>query len=366
MQIKVFFTCHGGEGEQLDRGFQKPVTWDIPLTVGYEFEVVPNIARNPGTHHFWGVRNSLLVERVLAWQPDAVHITGYAFASHLQAMRSLPRHGVPVLFRGDSHLLDGPGAWWRWQIKRAMLSQVFSWPTAFLCVGKANQDYYRAFGVPEAKLFHCPHSVETGRFAEPDAKLEQEARAWRTEIGIPEDGKVVLFAGKFDDNKRPVPLMRAFLEEEFKNTILLMVGDGVFGGDVRALAEKHPERFRVLPFQNQSKMPLVYRLGDLFVLSSARETWGLAVNEAMACGRPVLVSHRVGCLADVILPGVNGGLFAADDWRDFRDKLKPLIQVNWLARRQEIKTWANNWSIEKTEETFIRAASQVLAKSTRN
>jgi glycosyltransferase involved in cell wall biosynthesis len=70
----------------------------------------------------------------------------------------------------------------------------------------------------------------------------------------------------------------------------------------------------VLPFQNQSRMPIVYRLGDLVVLFSGYgETLGLAVNEALACGRPVLVSDRVGCAADVVDRGC-GRVIA---WNDF-------------------------------------------------
>ena len=106
VQVKVFFTWHGGEKAHLDPGFLKPLAWDIPLTDGYEFEVVPNRARTPGTHHFWGLRNPSLVRDVLSWRPDAVHITAYSQYSHLTAMRALSRRGVPVLFRGDSHLLD--------------------------------------------------------------------------------------------------------------------------------------------------------------------------------------------------------------------------------------------------------------------
>ena len=70
---------------------------------------------------------------------------------------------------------------------------------------------------------------------------------------------------------------------------------------IRQIAAADSERFKVLPFQNQTRMPVVYRLGDLFVLPSGfNETWGLAVNEAMACGRPVLVTNRVGCAEDVV------------------------------------------------------------------
>ncbi|HEX5397667.1 MAG TPA: glycosyltransferase family 4 protein [Verrucomicrobiae bacterium] len=360
LQIRVFFTFHGGEKAQRDKGFGKDIAWDIPLTEGYDFEVVPNGARNPGTHHFWGLRNPLLVESLLAWKPDVVHVTGYAYASHLQTLRSLHRQQVPVLFRGDSHLLDERQHGWRWQLKRTLLRAIFKWPKAFLCVGRANKDYYRAFGVSESRLFDCPHSIETERFAEPDGELEQAAKAWRRELGVREQQKVVLFAGKFEDKKRPVPLMRAFLECELQEAILFMVGDGEHGVAVRELAGQHPERFRVLPFQNQSKMPVVYRLGDLLVLPSSHgETWGLAVNEALACGRPALVSDRVGCHPDVVRPGVNGDVFAAQNWQDFQRKLSDLLCVDWVARRKEIKVWAKNWTIEKTGDTLVAALARL-------
>jgi len=82
---------------------------------------------------------------------------------------------------------------------------------------------------------------------------------------------------------------------------------------MRAVAAADPDRFRVLPFQNQTRMPVVYRLGDLVILPSAfGETWGLAVNEAMACGRPALVSNRVGCAADLVDDSC-GRVFPWDD-----------------------------------------------------
>ena len=166
-------------------------------------------------------------------------------------MRSLSRAGVPVLFRGDSHLLDRRGSWWRWQLKKTLLTAIYRWPAAFLCVGQANKNYYRAFGVPEDKLFDCPHSIETERFAEPHAVREQEAAAGQ--LGIGEDQQVVLFAGKFEDKKRPVSLMRAFLQMDLPNVILLLVGDGVLGEQFRDLAAKHPDAFASYRFRIRAR-----------------------------------------------------------------------------------------------------------------
>jgi glycosyltransferase involved in cell wall biosynthesis len=358
MVSKVFFTWHGGGQSQFDHGFKQPVQWDIPLTGGYESELVPNVAARPGTHHFWGLRNPELVARVQAWKPDAIHLTGYSFASHLGAMREFNRRGVPLFFRGDSHLLDARRKL-RWWLKRSVLRTIFQWPTSFLYVGKANRAYYEAFGVGPERLFYCPHSIETKRFLDWDGRYEIEAQNWRRSLGFSPATRVLLFAGKFEAKKRPLELMDAFARRGAAHWQLLMVGNGGFDAEVRRRAAARPDLFRVLPFQNQSKMPIVYRLGDVFALPSAYdETWGLAVNEALACGRPVLVSDRVGCAADVVEAGLNGQIFHVDDWNDFWVKLDGVAALS----RDNVGKTASRFDVRATEEALMRALQKQLLR----
>src|SRR5205807_1968443 len=170
---------------------------------------VPNLSSDPGTHHFLGLMNPTLVRRVAAWRPDVVHVTGWAWLSHLSALRGFARRGIPTLFRGDSHLIDGTSRGPRWWVKRAVLKRVFSWPTAFLVVGTANRAYYDAFGVGADRLHPCPHSIDVARFAEPAGALEQNAAEWRRQLGIRADRCVLVYAGKFERKKRPLELVRA-------------------------------------------------------------------------------------------------------------------------------------------------------------
>ena len=360
IQLRVFFTWHAGERPQHDRGFGREVSWDIPLMEGYEYELVPNISRSPGTHHFWGIRNPDLVRRVMDWRPDAVHITGYSFAGHLRAIRGLSRRGIPVLFRGDSHLLNDKRRGLRWILKRFLLGRIYRDVRAFLYVGKHNYDYYRAFGVPKSRLFYCPHSIDVDRFAEPNDELEKKARQWREELRIPESAKVLLFAGKFEPIKRPIELMRAISRTE-SNVILLMVGNGELELEVQRLAAEMPERFRVLPFQNQSAMPIVYRLGDLFALPSASETWGLAVNEALASGRRVLLSDRVGCAPDVVTSRESGDVFATFDRSDFAYRLCSLFEQH--PEQERILANARRFDVSVSEEALCSALNSMLGSS---
>jgi glycosyltransferase involved in cell wall biosynthesis len=354
--IKVFFTWHAGTSPVKDRGFNRPVAWDIPLTDNYDFELVPNTSPDPGTHHFFGLRNPTLVRRVNKWGPDVVHITGYAWCSHVLAMRAFYKMGLPVLFRGDSHLLNAVRTGPRWWCKRRVLKRVFSWPTGFLVVGTANRRYYETFGVEPSRQFACTHSVDVGRFAEPAERYEQEARQWRRDLSIPDEACVVLFSGKFEDIKRPMELMQAFQALSNRQSILVLVGNGELDAQIKAIAFNDPMRFRILPFQNQSRMPIVYRLGDLFVLPSGSETWGIAVNEAMACGRPILVSDKVGCAADVVDVSC-GRIFQWDQPSSLITALSELTtdrrKLAEMGRSAEKRAWL--FDVSRTEAELIKS-----------
>jgi glycosyltransferase involved in cell wall biosynthesis len=362
LELKVFFTWHAGTAAVDDFGFKMPVAWDIPVTEGYQFEVVPNVSSDQGTHRFWGLNNPSLVERVMAFQPDAVHITGWAWLSHVLAIHAFHKRRIPILFRGDSHLLHESRAGPRWWMKRAVLKRVFSWPTAFLVVGKANRAYYEAFGVEPDRLHPCPHSIDVGRFAEPADLLEQEAAQWRRQLEISADRCVLLFAGKFEKGKRPLELMRTVRALD-RRYVLVMVGSGELEPEVQAIASAEPDRFRVLPFQNQSRMPVVYRLGDLLVLPSSGETWGLAVNEALACSRPVLVSDRVGCAADVVSDSV-GKVFS---WSDASSLAKALTEITrdrcrLREMRRAAAARAPSFDIARTEASLLAALRDICAE----
>jgi glycosyltransferase involved in cell wall biosynthesis len=358
LRIKVFFTWHAAETAKHDPGFGREVAWDISLTEGYDYELVENISSRPGSRHFWGIRNPELIPRVIRWKPDAVHITGYAYASHLNAMRRFHRRGIPVFFRGDSHLLDQHRDW-RWQVKKVVLRRVYGWTSACLYVGRNNFEYYRELGVPTEKLFYCPHSIEVERFAEPNDELERQARQWREQLQITDDKKLLLFAGKFEKRKQPVELMNAVLGFGDGRVVLLMVGNGPLEKEIWSIANANPDRFKALPFQNQSRMPVVYRLGDLFVLPSTYgETWGLALNEALACGRRVIASDKVGGAPDLISSSREGAVFQARNWDNFKDKVgQVLAKTN---EPDKLRQAARRFDVSETERTLLEAVTLLL------
>ena len=168
--------------------------------------------------------------------------------------------------------------------------------------------------MPKERLFFSPHAVDNERFFSQAEKARTGAAEWKQSLGIGPDRRVVLFAGKFESKKRPRDLVAAFKRAKLENTTLLLVGNGEEETALRADSAGHPH-IVLAPFQNQTQMPRTYATGDVFVLPShgSEETWGLAVNEAMCLGRPVIVSSHVGCGPDLVSPRRNGLVFPAGD-----------------------------------------------------
>jgi glycosyltransferase involved in cell wall biosynthesis len=321
VELRVFYTwSQTAKGAVFDQGFQTAVKWDLPLLDGYASEFVPNVAKRPGTGHFWGLQNPTLIDDIEAWRPDVLLVYGWNFHSHLQALRHF-KGRLPVLFRGDSTLLDRR-SWWRTLLRRRILMWIYSHVDVAIAVGTNNRDYFRWCGLPAERVAFAPHSVDTGRFsADPEAQ-DKQAAGWRASLSIGPASVVVAYAGKFQPVKDPSLLLAAFSALN-EGSHLVFFGNGVLAAELKVRAAKH-RNVHFLPFQNQSVMPLVYRVSDVFVLPSRSETWGLSLNEAMACGRAVIASSRVGGARDLIRVGVNGWIFKSGD-------VEGLIQVLRLA-----------------------------------
>ncbi len=322
INLKVFYTWGQTEnGMVYDPDFKKEFKWDIPLLDGYEKEFIENSSPNPGADHFNGIMNKDLIKRIDAFNPDSLMVYGWSFKSHMQVLRHY-KGRKKIVFRGDSNLLDEPkGFSFKKIVRRLSLTWVMKHIDIALYTGEDNRQYYLKHRISERQLAYAPNAVDNQRFAYMNEEAIVKAKAWRIELGIPDTSLVFLFAGKIESKKDPLLLIQAFKAIGHPDIRLLLVGNGILETEAKKLAESD-QRILFLDFQNQQQMPVVYRLGDVFVLPSKGpgETWGLSVNEAMACGLPVLVSDRCGCAKELVKE--NGKVFEAEN----RETLTEVLQ----------------------------------------
>ena len=166
-------------------------------------------------------------------------------------------------------------------------------------VGTHNKAYFVKHGLKETQLVYAPHAIDNDRFADLTGEYSNQAKDWRKELGISENQKVILFAGKLETKKNPFFLITLAKELPTNEYKIVFVGSGPLEENLKNQAT---ENCIFLGFQNQKMMPIVYRLADVFVLPSLGpgETWGLAINEALACGIPVIASNKCGGAVDLI------------------------------------------------------------------
>lgn len=382
VQIQVFYTWGMDSVSKYDPGFGKQISWDIPLLEGYPYVFVNNTSSDPGSHHSNGIICPTLIDEIVRFGPDAILVYGWNFQAHRRVMRYF-KGKVPIWFRGDSTLLDydyqsvrdllhayfpkffpsslsRPDSpienrhsktenrkssispllsYLKFRLRKHYLCQVYKDIDKALYVGTHNKAYFLAHGLQERQLVYMPHAVDNHFFNSHQEEREQEALAWRRSLGIPDKDWVVLFAGKLEPKKNPEMLLNAIIELNEDNNLqsaskqkkqfhLILVGNGILEDRLKELSRNKPY-IHFLPFQNQSRMPVVYRMGNLFCLPSQGpgETWGLAVNEAIACKRKVLVTHKVGCSVDLIIPGETGEIIASGNKDELKEGIRALCQI---------------------------------------
>lgn len=343
--VKVFYTMGDSSRLKYDRGFKKEIIWDIPLLQGYEYEFLKNEATDPGSHHFMGIINPDAIQRIEKYKPDAVLIYGWGFFSHLKIILHFSKT-LPVWFRGDSTLLDLTG-----RLKSVLRSVFLKWvykhiDKAFY-VGSANKDYFLKYGLKPGQLYFAPHGVDNDRFA---AEHPVDALSLRRELNIADDQILILFAGKFEAKKAPLELLQAFKSLGKTNTHLLFLGNGVLEQQLKDKAEGE-SNIHFHDFVNQSEIPVFYQACDLFCLPSKGpgETWGLAVNEAMAAGKAILVSDKVGCAKDLVKDEWNGLIINMSVESDLRNGISRLTdnKAALIKMGQRSVEIIDQYSIEK-------------------
>ena len=358
LQVKVFYTLGDSYILKFDPGFGTTIEWDIPLLTGYEYEFLKNTAKQPGSHHFNGIINSEAIEKIENYNPDAILIYGWSYKSHLRILRYF-KNKKTILFRGDSNLIDDIPDW-KNALKSVLLKWVYSHVDKALYVGTANKQYFKKYGLKEHQLQFAPHSVDNRRFSE---DRSSEAKALRQRLGIKEHEILLLFAGKLEPKKNPEFLLSAFDQLDNVSLHLLFVGNGVLEKSIKAKSFrlKSSKRIHFIDFQNQQKMPVIYQASQLFCLPSygPGETWGLAVNEAMAAGKAVLVSNKVGCAIDLVKDNVNGKIFRSEDIHELQKALQILtasptdLRKMGGASSEIITEWNFYHQVKNIEELIV-------------
>lgn len=351
--LTVYFAHRQTPEGQARAGFGVAFDWDVDLLSGYPSLFLENRSRRPGTNRFFGC-DTPEVDRLIGQGGfDAFLVSGWNVKSYWQAARACRRRGIPVLIRGDSQLSDTRRLPVR-VVKKLVYPPMLRAFDGFCYVGQRNYQYLRHYGAPPDRLFFSPHCIDNDAFADAAAssRLEPASRStnkpWR-----------LLFCGKLMGLKRTLDIVEAaaVLSAQGHPSEVVFAGSGEMLEPLRQRAGALGVRSEFLGFRNQSQLPAIYAAADILILPSERETWGLVVNEAMACGIPAAISNAVGCGPDLIEPGRTGATFPVGDIAALAEGVRSILTLDRATVRRHVTEKVAAYSPAAAAEGILRAGT---------
>ena len=295
--------------------------------------------------------------------PDVVVVSGWStFASQATAAWCRRRR-VPYVLLVESNERD-PRSGWRRAVKRAVVPPIVAGAAEILVVGTLSRESMESRGVEPSKITLFADTIDVHAFGEEADSLAGRRMTLRAQLGLTDSDVAVLSVARLAPEKGLDTLVRAVASAGDPNLVLLLAGSGAERERLVALADRSGVRLVLLPDIPWERIVERFVVADIFALLSTSETWGVVVNEAAACGLPLVLSDRVGAAHDLLVDGLNGTMVRAGDHREAGEAIRALARD--LDRRREAgdasRKLMRDWGYEPSIENLIRVTRRVAGR----
>lgn len=286
--------------------------WELELE-GVPHEVLSGIPLTFRTRRntFVYEINPGILRRVRRREVDALVVGGYAVFAEQAAIALARAKRIPYLVHSESQFLTQRRSVVR-AVKKGVLPLVIGGAGAGLAAGSAAARYLVHYGLDPARIRIVPNTIDVPEYAHLADEARQNAAEVRARLDVPE--RYHLFVGRLVEAKGLDDLLAARRLRPFPE--LVVAGTGPLEERLRA-----EPGVRVLGFQPRERLIELYALAELTAVPSRFEPWGVVVNEALACGSPVVASNVVGAAVDLVRDGHDGRVFAAGNAAALADAL---------------------------------------------
>jgi glycosyltransferase involved in cell wall biosynthesis len=284
-----------------------------------------------------------LMDWLKQWNPDALIMEANPrYLSTSAAIKRMHQQHKPVIGWGlGSPPLSGPLAGFRQSRRLSFLTQF----DAILAYSQRGADEYAALGFPREKIFVAHNSVSPA----PSHPLPPRPAMFNVR-------PVILFVGRLQARKRLDSLFRACVE--IQNVRLVIIGDGPERAALESLAKEIYPSAEFIGAKHGAELKPYFAEADLFVLPG---TGGLAVQEAMSYGLPVIVAQGDGTQDDLVRKE-NGWQIPPDDFdalvATMQDALSDVARLRRMGA-ESYRIVKEEINIEKMVETFVTALNSL-------
>ena len=276
--------------------------------------------------------NSGVTGAIKKASPQTILCGGYNYLASWQALYWARKNKVPFLLWVESNAKDKDKDQRGNNPLTSLLKAYFvNRCDAFVVPGKASRQYVMNFKVSAEKIHNAPNAVENELFESIAMKTRINEDDFRAQLNLPR--QYFLFVGRLVPGKGIFDLVSAYskLPPDLRNKLsVVIVGEGSSRRELENRARSISNgSVHFAGFVHRERLASYYALAEAFVFPTHADPWGLVVNEAMACGLPVICTDVAGCSDDLISDGWNGVLVPA------RDTEKLMLGMKALAENPE-------------------------------
>ena len=337
-------------------GSEKSREWNLLKDKGqikFKYSLLPGfqlffIKKDWPLNFNWG-----LLKQILNSQAKFLVLTGYESPSYWLALLYAKILKKKIVFWNGSTLESGRSNNF---LVNALRRVFIKNSDAYLAYGTQAKDFLIHYGAKPQKIVISCNTVDIDYFARQSSILASKKDELKKEKKFP--AKLILFSALLIPRKNLDVLLKVFKEIVKDDIGLVVLGHG-------PLKNKYIEWCRKNNLKNvffeghrpTEDLPKYYAIADILVMPSLKEVWGLVVNEAMACGLPVLCSNKAGVAKDLVKDSVNGYTFAPEDIDDLKSKLTMLLRNE--KKRKDMGNNSlqiiNNCTLDKYTEHLLKA-----------
>jgi len=278
--------------------------------IRFSHEVLPSWRRRVGRFNL--LLNRRVMDALRQANPQAILCGGYNYIASWQALMWARLRNVAFLLWSESNRHDARSGL---ALVEMLKAEFLRNCDGFVVPGRSAKEYLIAHNVRSDRIYTAPNAIDNDLFCSAAQAARQDATVLRRELDLP--NRYILFVGRLVPEKGVFELLRAYatLDQGLRQQVgLVFVGDGPYRAELQKQASAVTDGVIKFPgFAQREQLPAYYALAEMFVLPTYTDTWGLVVNEAMACGLPVIVSRVAGCASDLIQEDWNGLLVKPKD-----------------------------------------------------
>ena len=312
-------------------------------------------------HHDYPVTPGV-VGALMDARPEVVVVSGWSTFAAQAAITWCGVREVPYLLVVESHD-EGPRAGWRRKVKGTVVPPIVERAAGLLVTGTLARDSMIARGAHPERVRVFANTVDVERFGARVDGLAPTRPELRRALGANVDDVVVLSVARLAPEKGLDDLVQAAARAGDSRLLLVVAGEGPERGSLLARAAELGVRLALTGDVDWERIVELYAAADVFALLSEREPWAVVVNEAAACGLPLVLSDRVGAAHDLLRDGENGRLVDAGDVgaaaSAFRELASnPELRRSWGARSREL---AADWGYGPSVDGFLEAVREAVS-----